>query len=66
MKRFSLKRLPFLLALVLPLLLAYCATTPYTNRTQLMMVSQDQEMQLGLKASQQVLKQEKVSHDPVV
>ncbi len=60
------KRLPLLLALVLPLLLAYCATTPYTGRSQFMMVSQAEEMQLGLKAAQQVLKQEKVSKDPEI
>lgn len=66
MKNRIVKRLPLLLALVLPFLLAYCATAPYTGRSQLMMVSQDQEMQLGLKASQQVLKQEKVSQDPEI
>ncbi len=43
-----------------------CATVPYTNRTQLMLVSQSQEAKLGLAAYQEVLKQSSVVHDPQV
>jgi metalloendopeptidase OMA1, mitochondrial len=41
-----------------------CATVPYTNRTQLMMVSQANEMKLGAAAYQQVLQKERITNDP--
>jgi predicted Zn-dependent protease len=46
------------------ILLAGCATTPYTNRKQLMMVSEDQENQMGLQAYDEVVKKSKISTDP--
>ena len=43
-----------------------CATNPYTERSQLLLVSESQEMQLGAQAYEQVLKDPKVklSRDP--
>ncbi len=48
------------------LALAACVTNPYTERSQLLLVSETQEMQLGAKAYDQVLKDPKVkiSRDP--
>jgi hypothetical protein len=37
------------------LAIAGCATAPYTKRTQLMIVSESQEMQLGISAYREVL-----------
>ncbi len=47
-------------------LLSGCATNPYTDRRQLLMVSAGQEMQLGAQAYQQVLSDpnNKMSSDP--
>lgn len=59
--------LAVLLALVTgALALAACATNPYTERSQLLLVSESQEMHLGTQAYAQVLKDPKVkiSHDP--
>lgn len=50
----------------LALLLAYCAKAPYTDRTQLMLVSHEQETQLGLAAANDILKKEKIDKDPQV
>jgi predicted Zn-dependent protease len=55
------------LALIASLLApAACATNPYTERSQLLLVSESQEMQMGAQAYAQVLKDPKVkiSHDP--
>lgn len=48
------------------LALAACATNPYTERSQLLLVSESQEMQLGAQAYEQVLKDPnvKISRDP--
>jgi metalloendopeptidase OMA1, mitochondrial len=46
---------------VLAMVLTACATAPYTGRTQLMLVSQEQEEQLGLQAAEQILQQERRS-----
>ena len=48
------------------LALVACATNPYTERSQLLLVSESQEMQLGAQAYEQVLHDPKVkiSHDP--
>lgn len=45
---------------------ASCATTPYTNRSQLMMVSEGEELKLGAQAYQQVLEESKIERDPRV
>jgi metalloendopeptidase OMA1, mitochondrial len=46
------------------LLLCGCATTPITGRSQLMLVSAEQETALGVEAYRQVLQNEPVTHDP--
>jgi len=51
----------FLVALVV---FAACATVPYTNRSQLMLVPESQDLALGAQAYQEVMKKAKVSHDP--
>jgi len=45
---------------------AACASAPYTNRWQIMMVSQSQETTLGADAYHQVLTKAKVDHDPQI
>jgi predicted Zn-dependent protease len=46
--------------------LAACATVPYTNRSQLMMVSQGEELSLGAQAYKELLAQSKVERDAQV
>lgn len=48
------------------LLLAGCATTPVTNRTQFMMISPDQEMALGATEAKKVVESSKISTDKVL
>jgi predicted Zn-dependent protease len=48
------------------LLIAACESVPITGRSQLQLLSESQEMQMGLTAFQDVLKKEKVSQDPVL
>src|SRR4051794_31526478 len=50
--------------LAIAVLFAGCATTPYTHRKQLMMVSEAQEDQMGLQAYDDVVKKSKISNDP--
>ncbi len=51
--------------LLLPLLLILgCAKAPITGRTELMMVSPQEEMALGYQAEKEILKTEKLSHNP--
>ncbi|BBG65881.1 Zn-dependent protease with chaperone function PA4632 [Hydrogenimonas sp.] len=57
MKRIAL----FLIAL---LFIAGCAKAPITGRTQIIMLTPDQEMALGLQTEQEIFKTEKISHDP--
>lgn len=45
------------------LLAAACATTPYTNRSQFILLDSSQEVALGADAYQQVLKQEPIVRD---
>ncbi len=45
-------------------LIAACATAPYTKRSQFILVSEAEEMQLGADAYQEVLKKERITHDP--
>ncbi len=40
-----------------------CAKTPYTHRTQFIMVSPKEEMQMGYQAAREVLQKEPISHD---
>lgn len=48
------------------LYLAGCATVPYTNRHQLLLISPDDEMQMGAKAYTDVKQKNKISHDPQI
>ncbi len=51
--------------ILLPLLLLLgCAKAPITGRTQIIMLSPDQEMALGLQTEEEIFKTEKVSRDP--
>lgn len=43
-----------------------CATAPITGRSQLQLVSEDQEIALGLRAYQELLSQAKLSQDPAI
>ncbi len=47
-------------ALVVVALATACAKVPYTNRSQLILVSQEQEVQLGTQAFQDVVKESRV------
>lgn len=65
MRRFVALPRGFLLAIVTLLCLGFgCATVPYTKRSQLILLSESEEMQLGVAAYQEVLKKEDVVHDP--
>ncbi|WP_456402700.1 M48 family metallopeptidase [Hydrogenimonas sp.] len=57
MKRLALLLLPMLLLLG-------CAKAPITGRTQIIMLSPDQETALGLQTEKEIFKTEKISHDP--
>ncbi len=57
-----MKRLYILMAALL--LIAGCAKAPITGRTQIIMLSPDQETALGLQTEQEIFKTEKISHDP--
>jgi predicted Zn-dependent protease len=46
-------------------ILAACATVPVTGRYQLLLLSEGQEVQMGLDAYEQVLKKSRLSTDPV-
>jgi predicted Zn-dependent protease len=53
-----------LLALVVPALCGCSSKTPYTNRSQFIIMSSSKELALGAQAAEDVLKTEKESHDP--
>lgn len=46
--------------------LAGCATAPYTGRSQLMLLPEGAERQMGLDAYRQILRKSKLSTDPVL
>lgn len=52
-----------LLAAALAPLLAACESAPVTGRSQMMLVSESEERQMGLQAYQQVLSTERLSHN---
>ncbi|MRJ02420.1 MAG: M48 family metalloprotease [Epsilonproteobacteria bacterium] len=54
----------FLLFPVILLFFLACAKNPYTNRPQLLLISPQQEIQMGLQARDQVLQKARVSRDP--
>ena len=57
---------PLLLAASALLALAACESAPVTGRSQIMLVSESEERQMGLQAYQQVLATEHVSHNAQV
>jgi metalloendopeptidase OMA1, mitochondrial len=59
------KKIPRVVLLPL-LVLSGCATAPYTERSQLILISPGEENRLGAQAFQQVLAKEKVVRDPVL
>jgi predicted Zn-dependent protease len=52
--------------LLIPVVLFFlsCAKNPYTHRSQLILISPTQEVQMGLQAKQQILKKAKLSKNP--
>ena len=58
------RTLIFSLVLGLTLLVAACATAPFTGRRQLLLTSEGTETRMGLQAFQQVKHQYKISRDP--
>ncbi len=50
-------------ALLVTLLFIGCAKAPITGRTQIIMLSPDQETALGLQTEKEIFKTEKISHD---
>lgn len=56
----------FLMAGVFSLLLAGCSTVPVTGRSQLLMVSEQQELRMGLTSFREILEKEKLNTDPLV
>lgn len=60
-------RIYYLLPVMLSILLFHaCATAPVTGRSQLILMSEQQEAALGLQAYQQVLSEQKISKDAQV
>jgi len=57
------RRFAWVLAALAAILLIACARAAYTNRSQLLLISEGQETALGLQAAQDVLKKEKESRD---
>lgn len=59
------RRLVWLLLALASLLLIACARAAYTNRSQLLLISEGKEMALGLESAKEVLKKEKESADQI-
>jgi len=53
-----------LLFTFLALFFISCSQNPYTHRPQLILISPQQEVEMGLKASKEILQKSKVSNDP--
>ncbi len=53
-----------LLLFFLPLLFIACSKNPYTHRNQLLLISPQQELQMGLQAERQILQKAKISRNP--
>lgn len=61
------KLLLSVITLSLVLIIIYgCASAPYSGRKQILLISEGEEMSLGVKAYQDTLKKEKISTDPKV
>ncbi len=50
---------------LVPLFFIACAKNPYTHRSQLILISPTQEVQMGLQAERQILQKAKVSKNPL-
>jgi predicted Zn-dependent protease len=59
-----IRKTAFIRLLLIGLVLAGCATVPYTERSQFMMVSEAEEVQLGREAFEKVKAESKLSRDP--
>ncbi len=59
-------RITALAVAALTTLVAHCSSVPYTNRSRLMMVSESEDMTLGVAAYKEVLAKEKLSRDPEI
>ena len=57
-----LRRFPLAIASLAALLVA-CSTVPYTDRTRVILMSEEEELQLGAQAYDEVLKKGPISHD---
>jgi len=55
-----------LMAACAALLLCGCSTVPVTGRSQLLMVSEQQELRMGLTSFKEILEKEKLSADPLL
>ena len=65
MKTHINKLLLSVLTLSLILVTLYgCASAPYSGRKQILLISEGEEMSLGVKAYHDVLKKEKIIHRP--
>lgn len=56
----------FLVAAVVSFLLAACSTVPVTGRSQLLMISEQQELSMGLTSFKEILGKEKLNTDPLI
>lgn len=61
-----IRKSTFRIVLPVAVILTACATAPYTQRSQLMLISPGEENQLGAQAFQQILSKEKVLRDPAL
>ncbi len=51
-------------SIILPLLFIGCTKAPITGRNQFIMINEAEEMQLGLQSEKEILKTQKISHNP--
>lgn len=59
-------KMQVLTAVGVALLLTGCSTVPVTGRSQLLMISEQQEIRMGLLGFREILEKEKLSSDPLV
>ncbi len=56
---------PVSLATLALLVMSACQTVPYTGRSQLQLLSEPEEMRMGLQAYREILRKSRISRDPV-
>lgn len=61
-----MRLLNLLFLCILGLFLITCQTVPLTGRSQLILISEEEELALGLQSYQKVLKESKLSQDPKI